>query len=66
MNDENQKMMDGAQPVTEDDLHRLVDGRLPRSEAWALEARIALDPQARARLLAWRAQLAPAACRDPG
>jgi len=44
--------------VTDEDIHRLVDGSLPRAEAWALEARVAMNPQTKAKLDAWRGQRA--------
>jgi anti-sigma factor RsiW len=42
--------------VTEEELHALVDGRLDAHAAAALQARVALDPQASATLAAWRRQ----------
>lgn len=42
--------------IEEDDLHALVDGRLPAAEAAELRARIAADPQLQATLNAWVAQ----------
>ena len=43
-------------PITDDELHALVDGRLAPGAAAALEVRVAADPQAQATLQAWRAQ----------
>ena len=43
-------------PLSEDELHALVDGGLAPDEREALEARLAGDPAAAARLAAWRAQ----------
>ena len=40
----------------EDELHALVDGRLPDARRRALEARLALDPAAAATRLAWQRQ----------
>ena len=42
--------------VSEDELHALVDGRLPDAQRQAIEARIALDPAAAATRLAWQQQ----------
>ena len=44
--------------VTEDELHALVDGRLPDARRRAVEARLALDPVAAATRLAWQQQRA--------
>jgi anti-sigma factor RsiW len=47
----------GAPPrIDEDDLHALVDGRLPAAEAAELRRRLAEDPQQQATLNAWIAQ----------
>jgi anti-sigma factor RsiW len=43
-------------PVTEDELHAYVDGVLPADRIEAVEAMLAADPDARARVAAWRAQ----------
>jgi anti-sigma factor RsiW len=45
-----------ASSVAQDDLHRLVDGRLTPAEAAALQARLAADPEAAATRDAWQAQ----------
>ena len=45
-----------SDPVSEDALHGLVDGRLPDAQRQAIEARIALDPAAAATRLAWQQQ----------
>jgi anti-sigma factor RsiW len=42
--------------MNEQDLHALVDGRLPADEAAQLRSRVAADPQAQATLNAWSAQ----------
>jgi anti-sigma factor RsiW len=42
--------------ISEDELHALVDGRLSPQAAAALQARLAADPSAQARVAAWRAQ----------
>lgn len=42
--------------INEQDLHALVDGRLPADEATQLHGRIAADPQAQATVNAWSAQ----------
>ena len=42
--------------VAQDELHRLVDGRLTPAEAAALQARLALEPEAAATRDAWQAQ----------
>lgn len=44
------------EPITDDDLHTLVDGRLDAAAAAALEARVAADAQAAATLAMWRRQ----------
>jgi anti-sigma factor RsiW len=51
---------DGAPPPEEDlsMLGAFVDGELPADERAALQARLAADPQAAARVAAWRAQKA--------
>ncbi|QDL37603.1 anti-sigma factor family protein [Rhodoferax sediminis] len=43
-------------PVTEDELHALLDGQLTGAKQAALQARLAQDPAAHATLVAWRAQ----------
>ncbi|WP_171016078.1 anti-sigma factor [Ramlibacter sp. 2FC] len=43
-------------PLSEDELHALVDGRLAPDEREALETRLAEDPAAAAQFAAWRAQ----------
>ncbi|HEV1999765.1 MAG TPA: anti-sigma factor, partial [Xanthobacteraceae bacterium] len=43
-------------PVTEDELHAYVDGALPADRIAAVEAELVADPEARARVAAWRAQ----------
>lgn len=43
-------------PVTEDELHALIDGQLTAPERQALEARLAQDAKSLATLHAWRAQ----------
>jgi len=45
-----------AHAVAQDDLHRLVDGRLAPADAAALAARLAHDPAAAATQAAWQAQ----------
>src|SRR6478609_11451297 len=45
-----------ARPITDEELHALVDGRLPPAVAAELEVRVAADPQAQATLHAWRTQ----------
>src|SRR6478752_7274412 len=45
-----------ARPITDEELHALVDGRLPPAVAAELEVRVAADPQAQATLHAWRMQ----------
>ncbi len=45
-----------AYSVAQDDLHRLVDGRLAPAEAAAIEARLARDPASAATRAAWQAQ----------
>jgi anti-sigma factor RsiW len=47
---------DDAAPIPENDLHALVDGRLPPEEAAALRRRLASDPEANATVAAWQAQ----------
>jgi anti-sigma factor RsiW len=42
--------------IPEDELHALVDGRLPPDAAAALQARVDADPQAAATVAAWRSQ----------
>lgn len=46
----------GAGRIDEDDLHALVDGRLPAAEAAELRARLEADPDLRATVAAWTAQ----------
>ena len=53
---------DAKSPMTEDDLHALVDGRLPAEAAAVLRERLLADPQAQATVDAWQAQRA--ALRD--
>ncbi|QBK05442.1 anti-sigma factor [Hylemonella gracilis] len=50
--------MDAPQdsPVTDDELHALLDGRLKPEERAALQARLAQDPTAHARWMAWQRQ----------
>lgn len=43
-------------PVTEDELHALIDGQLTAAQRQALEARLAQDAKGMATLHAWRAQ----------
>ncbi len=43
-------------PISEDDLHAWVDGRLPPQRRAEVETWLAAHPEARARLEAWRAQ----------
>jgi anti-sigma factor RsiW len=50
-------MLDRDAPVTEDELHAYVDGALPPDRVAAVEAMLAADPEARARVAAWRAQV---------
>jgi anti-sigma factor RsiW len=45
-----------ARPITDEELHALVDGRLPPTVAAELEVRVAADPRAQATLHAWRVQ----------
>ncbi len=45
-----------AEPVREDELHALVDARLPVDERLAVEARLARDPAAAATRAAWQLQ----------
>lgn len=45
-------------PLTESELHALVDGRLGVTERQALQARLDADPQAAATVRAWQAQRA--------
>jgi anti-sigma factor RsiW len=47
---------DFPDPVTEDELHALVDGRLDPAQRSALQARLERDPQAHATWLAWQRQ----------
>jgi anti-sigma factor RsiW len=49
-------MMDREAPVTEDELHAYVDGALAADRVAAVEAHLAADSEARARVAAWRAQ----------
>ena len=44
--------------ISEDQLHALVDERLPQAQRSALEARLALDPNAAATRMAWQQQRA--------
>lgn len=46
----------GPARMDEDDLHALVDGRLPAAEAAELRERVAADPQVQATVNAWSAQ----------
>jgi len=43
-------------PLTEDQIHALVDGQLAANELAALQAHLAQDPDARARVLKWQQQ----------
>ncbi len=43
-------------PLTEDELHALVDDRVDAAQRAALEDRLALDPQAKATVAQWRRQ----------
>jgi anti-sigma factor RsiW len=43
-------------PVTDDELHALLDGRLDAAARDALQARVDADPQATSTLAAWRSQ----------
>lgn len=45
-----------ARPVTDDELHALIDGRLPPAEREPLEQRVRQQPEAAERLRRWRAQ----------
>ena len=45
-----------SQPLTEDEIHALVDGQLSPGELAALQARLALDPEAQATVLRWQQQ----------
>lgn len=47
---------DTTSPVSEDELHALIDGQLSAAERQALQARLAHDAQGLATLQAWRAQ----------
>ena len=47
---------DAAAPISEDDLHALVDARLVPEAAAALRLRLAADPEAKATAEAWQAQ----------
>jgi anti-sigma factor RsiW len=49
-------MTDRDAPVSEDELHAYVDGALPADRIAAVEAMLAADPEAAARVAAWRAQ----------
>jgi anti-sigma factor RsiW len=44
------------QPITDDNLHAYIDGQLPAAQRADVEARLAADPEAAARLQAYRAQ----------
>jgi anti-sigma factor RsiW len=43
-------------PLTDDELHALVDGRVPASELPALQVRLGQDPAAQARVSQWQQQ----------
>ncbi|MEO8120041.1 MAG: anti-sigma factor, partial [Rhodoferax sp.] len=45
-----------SQPLTEDQIHALVDGQLAARELAALQARLAQDPDAQASVLKWQQQ----------
>ncbi|OGB39736.1 MAG: anti-sigma factor [Burkholderiales bacterium RIFCSPLOWO2_12_67_14] len=45
-----------AAPVTDDELHALIDGHLPPADRQAIEARLLQQPDASRRLADWRAQ----------
>lgn len=49
-------MIDRNSPVTEDELHALVDGELPADRREAVEAWLAGHPEDATRVAAWRAQ----------
>lgn len=49
---------DAQAPITEDELHALVDGRLPADAAAALRERLVANPQAQATVDAWQGQRA--------
>jgi anti-sigma factor RsiW len=49
---------DTGSPISEDDLHALVDSRLSPQAAAALRERLSVDPQAQATVEAWQAQRA--------
>jgi len=44
------------QPLSDDELHALVDGRVTNADRGALDARLALDPNAQARVTQWQRQ----------
>lgn len=44
------------QPLSDDELHALVDGRITSADRCALEARLALDPNAQAQVAQWQRQ----------
>jgi anti-sigma factor RsiW len=44
------------QPITDDNLHAYIDGQLPAAQRADVEARLAADPDAAARVQAYRAQ----------
>ncbi len=50
--------MTGDRPIGEDDLHALVDGRLPTERRAAVEIYLAANPQAAARVLSYQEQRA--------
>jgi anti-sigma factor RsiW len=54
---ENESMTDNA-PITEDELHAYVDGALPADRLAAIESYLASNPEAAARVAAWRVQAA--------
>jgi anti-sigma factor RsiW len=45
-----------SRPLTDDELHALVDGQTPAASRQALEDRLARDPDAQARVAQWRQQ----------
>src|SRR5471030_1215980 len=49
-------MIDRDSPVTEEELHALVDGELPADRKEAVDAWLAAHPEQAAAVAAWRAQ----------